>query len=94
MRINETVTTYDLAEALQGEQGTFFAQRAGQDSLITCERGHSITSFRPIGVAEPVAALPGTNQPYSLTKVSDQILEGSWEERQGSRSREGAGTRN
>ncbi len=73
MKVGDTITAQDLAEALEGEEGTFITQRCGQLQQVTCQHGHSITSVRALGVVETVPVQPGTNPPYSITKQSNEV---------------------
>ena len=50
LKVNETVTGYDLGELLHGEAGLFEAVAPGGDKFQCVARaGHSITNLRPIG---------------------------------------------
>ena len=50
LKVNETVTGYDLGELLHGEAGMFEAIAPGGDKFQCVARsGHSITNLRPIG---------------------------------------------
>jgi hypothetical protein len=49
LKVNETVTGYDLGELLHGEAGLFEAITPGGDKFQCVARaGHSITNLRPI----------------------------------------------
>ena len=49
LKVNETVTGYDLGELLHGEAGLFEAVGPGGDKFQCVARaGHSITNLRPI----------------------------------------------
>ena len=49
LKVNETVTGYDLGELLHGEAGLFEAVAPGGDKFQCVARaGHSITNLRPI----------------------------------------------
>jgi len=49
LKVNETVTGYDLGELLNGEAGLFEAVAPGGDKFQCVARaGHSITNLRPI----------------------------------------------
>ena len=78
LRVNETVSNQDLARALDGEEGTFLAQRCGQSYLVTAQSGHSIKSFRPIGLPEPVNMPIGSNPAFNVTKLSDNIWQSEY----------------
>ncbi len=42
MKLNDSITTYDIAEALQGEQGKFeVTSPTGERYFVTCQPGHS-----------------------------------------------------
>ena len=46
MKLNDSITTYDIAEALQGETGKFeVTSPTGERYFVTCQPGHSITSL-------------------------------------------------
>jgi len=75
MKLNESVTTYDIAEALQGESGKFeVTSPNGEGYFVTCHPGHSIVSIEWAGnepnlqpflvrkVAQPVGTLEGRNK--------------------------------
>ena len=47
--LNGTIQHPDLAEALRGENGTFFCQQGGQGYIVTAAEGFSIKSLRPVG---------------------------------------------
>ena len=50
LRVNETITGYDLGELLHGEAGLFEAIAPGGDKFQCVARaGHSITNLRPLG---------------------------------------------
>ena len=58
MKLNDTITTYDIAEALQGENGKFeVTSPTGERYFVTCQAGHSISSIEWAG-----GDLGGTNQ--------------------------------
>ncbi len=49
LKVNETVTGYDLGELLNGEAGLFEAVAPSGDKFQCVARaGHSITNLRPI----------------------------------------------
>jgi len=53
MKLNDTITTYDVAEALQGETGKFeVTSPNGERYFVTCQPGHSIASLEWAG-SEP-----------------------------------------
>ena len=58
LKVNETVTGYDLGELLHGEAGLFEAIAPGGDKFQCVARaGHSITNLRPLGDFKKAAAL-------------------------------------
>jgi len=69
LRTNESTSDVDLALALENEEGTFLAQRAGQSFLVIAEKGHSIASMRAVGQVLPVPALAASD-PWHITKIS------------------------
>ena len=49
LKINESVTAFDVAEVLQDESGIFEATSPqGERYQLICRSGHSITNFRPL----------------------------------------------
>jgi hypothetical protein len=43
MKLNDSITTYDVAEALQGETGKFeVTSPNGERYFVTCQPGHSL----------------------------------------------------
>jgi len=69
LRTNQSTTDVDLALALENEEGTFLAQKAGQSFLVIAEKGHSIASMRSIGQVLPVPP-PAATDPWYITKIS------------------------
>jgi len=72
MKLNDSITTYDVAEALQGETGKFeVTSPNGERYFVTCQPGHSIASLEWAG-NEP------NLQPFLVRKVAQPIgtLEG------------------
>ena len=46
MKLNDSITTYDVAEALQGETGKFeVTSPNGERYFVTTQPGHSIISL-------------------------------------------------
>jgi len=87
--INATIQHPDLAEALRGENGTFFCQQCGQGYIVTAAEGFSIKSLRPVGrkIVEANVLLQTTPEPWAITKVSEDVLEfGSLSSRQAVRA--------
>lgn len=73
LRTNQSTTDVDLALALENEEGTFLAQKAGQSFLVVAEKGHSIASMRSVGQHAE------TSDPWFITKIgnsTDVPLEG------------------
>ena len=67
MKLNESITTYDIAEALQGEQGKFeVTSPTGERYFVTCHPGHSISSIEWAG-SEP------NLQPFLVRKVAQPV---------------------
>jgi hypothetical protein len=67
MKLNDTISTYDVAEALQGEIGKFeVTSPNGERYFVTCQSGHSIVSLE--------SAASETNlQPFLVRKVAQPI---------------------
>ena len=67
MKLNDSITTYDVAEALQGESGKFeVTSPNGKRYFVTCQSGHSIVSLE--------SAASETNlQPFLVRKVAQPI---------------------
>jgi hypothetical protein len=67
MKLNDSISTYDVAEALQGETGKFEATSPnGERYLVTCQPGHSRVSLEWAG-SEPHL------QPFLVRKVGQPI---------------------
>jgi hypothetical protein len=65
MQLNETVRTYDLAEALRGESGKFeVVTSQGARLIVTALPGHSIANLR-------VTTEGGTEQMIWIKKIAD-----------------------
>jgi len=76
--LNGTIQHPDLAEALRGDNGTFFCQQGGQSYLVTAAEGYSIKSLRPVGrrVIEQPTPVPQVGpEPWTIQKVSNDVLE-------------------
>ena len=59
MKLNDSITTYDIAEALQGENGKFeVTSPTGERYFVTCQPGHSISSIRVGWQRAESSALP------------------------------------
>ena len=64
MKLNDSISTYDVAEALQGETGKFeVTSPTGERYFVTCQPGHSIVSLEWAG-SEP------NLQPFLVRKVA------------------------
>jgi hypothetical protein len=75
--LNGTIQHPDLAEALRGDNGTFFCQQGGQGYIVTAAEGYSIKSLRPVGrkvVEQPTVSLVGP-EPWTIQKISNEVLE-------------------
>jgi len=70
LRTNQSTTDIDLALALENEEGTFLAQKAGLSFLVVAEKGHSIASMRAVGQVLPVPP-PAASDPWFITKISN-----------------------
>jgi hypothetical protein len=68
LRTNQSTTDVDLALALENEEGTFLAPKAGQSFLVVAEKGHSIASMRSIGQVIAVPP-PAASDPWYITKI-------------------------
>jgi hypothetical protein len=68
---NQPVQTFNVAETLKNEEGRFLVQRAGQSALVSAKSGHSIVSWKPVGTLEPTAISPGSNPPYTVTRIDE-----------------------
>src|SRR5436190_11967505 len=75
--LNGTIQHPDLAEALRGENGTFFCQQGGQGYILTAAEGFSIKSLRPVGrkIVEANVPMQSTPEPWAITKISEDVLE-------------------
>ena len=70
MKLNDSISTYDVAEALQGETGKFeVTSPNGERYFVTCQPGHSIVSLEWAG-SEP------NLQPFLVRKVAQPTTEG------------------
>ena len=69
LRVNETVTGYDLGELLHGEAGLFEAIAPGGDKFQCVARaGHSITNLRPLG---EYSNRKGSAQTWRVRKIGE-----------------------
>ena len=67
MKLNDSFTAYDVAEALQGETGKFeVTSPNGERYFVTCQPGHSIVSLEWAG-NEP------RQQPCLVRKVAQPV---------------------
>jgi hypothetical protein len=75
--LNGTIQHPDLAEALRGENGTFFCQQGGQGYIVTAAEGFSIKSLRPVGrkIVEANVFMTASPEPWAITKISEDVLE-------------------
>ena len=75
--LNGTIQHPDLAEALRGENGTFFCQQGGQGYIVTAAEGFSIKSLRPVGrkIVEANVLMTAGPEPWAITKISEDVLE-------------------
>lgn len=65
MQLNETIRTYDLAEALRGESGKFeVVTPQGTRLVVTALPGHSIANLR-------VTTEGGSEQMIWVKKIAD-----------------------
>jgi hypothetical protein len=90
--LNGTIQHPDLAEALRGESGTFFCQQGGQGYIVTAAEGFSIKSLRPVGrkIVEANVLMQTTPEPWSITKISEDVLEFSAVPQQSARQQRAA----
>ena len=73
LKINESVTAFDVAEVLQDESGIFEATSPqGERYQLICRSGHSITNFRPMERGRGKSAQA---QLWRLRKVGELRLE-------------------
>lgn len=67
MKLNESITTYDIAEALQGENGKFeVTSPTGERYIATAQPGQSITSLEWAGNET-------NTQPFVVRKVAQPV---------------------
>jgi len=65
LNVNETMTAYDLAEALADEYGKFeVTLPTGEKFVVTSKPGHTLSNIRPLGEN-------GRPQPWRIRKVAD-----------------------
>jgi len=70
VKVNETVTGYDLAELLHGESGIFEATSpVGEKFQVICRSGHSISNLRFIGERKT------ENPTWRVRKIGELRLE-------------------
>jgi hypothetical protein len=78
MKLNDSISTYDVADALQGETGKFeVTSPNGERYFVTCQPGHSIISLEWAG-SEPnpstrFARSGQALQPFLVRKVAQPI---------------------
>jgi hypothetical protein len=75
IEVGQRTTALDLAQALEGNEGTFHCQQSGQAYVAVAKPGHSITSLRPVGrrFVEPTAATVA-QEPWLIEKISNQEM--------------------
>ncbi len=67
MKLNDSITTYDIAEALQGENGKFeVTSPTGERYIVTAQPGQSITSLEWAGNET-------NTQPFVVRKVAHPV---------------------
>jgi hypothetical protein len=67
MKLNDSISTYDVAEALQGETGKFeVTSPIGERYFVTCQPGHSIVSLEWAGAET-------NQQPFLVRKVAQPV---------------------
>jgi hypothetical protein len=67
MKLNDCITTFDIAEALQGENGKFeVTSPTGERYFVTCQPGHSISSIERAGGEANL-------QPFLVRKVAQPV---------------------
>jgi len=72
MEVGQRITALDVAEGLQDQEGTFNVQHGGQSYTAVSKAGHSIVSFKPVGVRLNVPmALTAAQEPWIIEKVSN-----------------------
>lgn len=73
LEISQRITAQDLAQALEGQEGTFFCQQGGQGYIAVSKSGHSLVSLRPVGrrVMEVSAVITSGQEPWVIEKLSD-----------------------
>jgi hypothetical protein len=64
----------DIAQTLEGEQGTFELVVNGQSFLAVCKEGHSIKNLIPTGPRNAwiITAVPDTEQALSVSDQSER----------------------
>ncbi len=88
LNVNQTTTAHDLAQGLQGEEGTFLVRQGGQFYTCVAESGHSIKSGpTPIGPPLPIPVGSLSAEPWVITKVSNST-DFQGRQSQGSQQRE------
>lgn len=76
LQIGVPVATLDLAQATEGDQGTYLCQQNGQNYLLVAAAGHSIKAG-PIPVGRKVIEAPTPSvgaEPWFITKISNEDL--------------------
>jgi hypothetical protein len=72
LQINQPVQGNDLAQLLEGDEGTFLCQNGGKNFVTIAKAGHSI-AYGPTPVGRPVQeATPAIGiEPWTVTKLSN-----------------------
>jgi hypothetical protein len=66
LQLNDSINTFDLAEALKNEYGTFkVILPSGDEIYVGCEPGHSITHF--------VWGDAQNKRPFLVTKITEPV---------------------
>ena len=67
MKLNDCITTHDIAEALQGESSKFeVTSPNGERYFVTCQPGHSISNLEWAGNET-------NQQPFLVRKVAQPV---------------------
>ncbi len=86
LQVGVQTSALNLADALEGDSGSFLCQNAGQSYLVVAKPEHSIT-YGPTPIGQKVFEAPsaqnfGAAQPWVITKISEQDLSPTSQERQ------------
>lgn len=76
LQIGQPMQVNDLAEALDGNHGTFHAECGGQGFVVTSAKGHSIVALRPVGrrIVEQPSPTPNLQRTWIVEKLSEDTL--------------------